>query len=277
MEDLNSQQIVLLTLLVSFVTSIATGIVTVSLLEQAPEPVTKTINRVVEKTVERIVEVDANNEPQEKIVETIIVKEEDLTIEAVENNSQSIVRVFQTLEEVENFVSIGVIVDTDGGLLISSSLINETSNYIGKYPDGTKYNLEILDKSEKYSLMKIPDEQGNPGNFKKIKIGNSSGIKLGQSVIALSGQDSNSVSTGIITSLNYVDIETASSTDSETFSKLDNIETSVNPSKIISGAILLNLQGDLIGFKKTTDVDFTTFTPSEKIRTYLDLFNESVQ
>jgi len=273
MEELNSQQIVLLTLLVSFVTSIATGIVTVSLLEQAPDPVTQTINRVVEKTVERVVEVDNNNEPQEKIVETIIVKEEDLTIEAVENNSKSIARIFKTVDDVESFISIGIIVDTNGGLLVDSSFVNDSSNYIAKYPDGTKYNLEILNKGNEYSLMKIPDEQGNLGSFKKIGIGNSSTIRLGQSVIALSGQNSNSVSTGIITSLNSTEV--ATSTESNTNSELIEIETSVNPNKITPGAILLNLQGDLIGFKKTTMIDFTTFTPSLEIRAYLDSFNET--
>src|ERR1035437_2208584 len=51
MEHLTKQQIVLLTLLVSFMTSIATGIVTVSLINQAPPNTTNTIERVIQKTV----------------------------------------------------------------------------------------------------------------------------------------------------------------------------------------------------------------------------------
>ena len=51
MEHLTKQQIILLTLLVSFVTSIATGIVTVSLINQAPANTTNTIERVIENTV----------------------------------------------------------------------------------------------------------------------------------------------------------------------------------------------------------------------------------
>src|SRR6185295_7741638 len=55
LEHLTKHQIVLLTLLVSFVTSIATGIVTVSLVNQAPPGVTRTINQIVEHTVEKVV------------------------------------------------------------------------------------------------------------------------------------------------------------------------------------------------------------------------------
>ena len=55
MEHLSKSQIVLLTLLVSFVTSIATGIVTVSLMDQAPPAIAQTVNRIIERTVEKVV------------------------------------------------------------------------------------------------------------------------------------------------------------------------------------------------------------------------------
>lgn len=55
MKDLNNSQIILLTLLLSFVTSIATGIMTASLLQQSPSAVTIPITRIVKQTVESVV------------------------------------------------------------------------------------------------------------------------------------------------------------------------------------------------------------------------------
>src|SRR3954465_6372606 len=55
MEELTKSQIVLLTLLVSFVTSIATGIVTISLLDQAPPEITQSVSRIIRETVESAV------------------------------------------------------------------------------------------------------------------------------------------------------------------------------------------------------------------------------
>ena len=84
MEDLNKNQIILLTLLVSFITSIATGIVTVSLFEQAPQGVTRTINRVVERTVERVVPGETTSIIKEV---PVIVTEEELIVKAINSVS----------------------------------------------------------------------------------------------------------------------------------------------------------------------------------------------
>ncbi|NCS98563.1 trypsin-like peptidase domain-containing protein [Candidatus Parcubacteria bacterium] len=273
MDDLNAQQIVLLTLLVSFVTSIATGITTVSLLEQAPEPITRTINRVVEKTVERVIEVEGENEPTERVVETVIINAEDLTIEAIEKNSDSIVRIYKVSGDLEQFVSIGVIVEDSGQILTNSNLVDGSSSYVAKYPNNSKFEIVIseenLEQETDYILLDVVLGEGEsaPGAFSKITIANSNNLKLGQSVIALSGNESNVVSTGIITKIN--------SEQSTTTSEFTSIETSVDGDKIFNGAVLLNLQGDLIGYKYNTVNNYTNFVPSSDIKNYLNLFNEA--
>lgn len=92
MEELNKNQIVLLTLLVSFVTSIATGIVTVTLMDQAPAQVTQTINRVVERTIEKAVPGETKVTTVVKEV-PVVVTEDKLIVDVINNTSAGAVRV----------------------------------------------------------------------------------------------------------------------------------------------------------------------------------------
>ena len=97
-EELNKSQIVLLTLLISFVTSMATGIVTVSLMEQGVTPVSNTVNQIVERTKEVIVKVQ---DPQGPVVikekETVIVKQADLVASAVAKVYDDTVAIYKVL------------------------------------------------------------------------------------------------------------------------------------------------------------------------------------
>src|SRR3989338_9400060 len=114
MEDLNKNQIVLLTLLVSFVTSIATGIMTVSLLQEAPLEVTSNINRIVEKTIETVTPATILT-PQQKEVTTVVVKEEDLIIDSINKNIKSVVRINEkdSVSGTSIFYGIGLVVGKD--------------------------------------------------------------------------------------------------------------------------------------------------------------------
>lgn len=99
MKELDKSQIVLLTLLVSFVTSLATGIVTVSLMEQGVSPVTNTVNQIVERTKEIIVRVQ---DPQDPIVitetEMVIVQQSDLVAAAVSKNKDSSIILYKVAQ-----------------------------------------------------------------------------------------------------------------------------------------------------------------------------------
>jgi hypothetical protein len=70
--NLNTQQLVLLCLLVAFVTSITTGITVVSLMDDTQAPVSQTINRVVERTIERVVEPEEENKTVTKTPAIIV-------------------------------------------------------------------------------------------------------------------------------------------------------------------------------------------------------------
>ncbi len=53
-KDLDKKQLILLTLLITFIVSIATGIVTVSLMNKMPAKATQTINNVIQRTIEKV-------------------------------------------------------------------------------------------------------------------------------------------------------------------------------------------------------------------------------
>jgi hypothetical protein len=273
MDDLNAQQIVLLTLLVSFVTSIATGITTVSLLEQAPEPVTQTINRVVEKTVERVItEPSSNTETViEKEIVTVVVNEEDLTIEAVDKNSRSLVRIYSQTGDLRNLVALGVIFNESGDVVTDSAQIIEKGNYIGVYQSG-EFPLTIVrnEVEEKFATLSISveSETPNPNNFTPATFTNSDNMRLGQSVISLSGEIKNSVSTGIINSL-----------ETDDAGKVSHLITSVNAPSVLIGSIILNLQGEIAGIKIEDQSGLTSFVPSNVVRAFLSagdlVFNQT--
>jgi len=255
--NLNTQQIVLLCLLVSFVTSIATGITVVSLMQQTPEPVTQTINRVIERTVETVTQQpvqDIKNiisqkpsEPKKEVV-TVVVNQEDQSINAVEKNENSVARIFLNTKG-EEFVTMGIILNQAGDILADRRMIDRRNTYLASLGQN-KYPVKYAPGSETNDFVILKIQGENPNNFSPAIWGDSDNLKLAQSVISLSGSRQTSVATGEIESLNK-NAEGA----------LVNINTSVNPQNVLTGSILLNLQGLVIGFRVSVNEDKTIFMP----------------
>lgn len=263
MNDLNAQQVVLLALLVAFVTSIATGITVVSLLGQSPEPVTQTINRVVEKTVERIVEEPVDGErPVERVVETVVVNAEDLTVDAVAKNSASLARIYTVQGGVNNFQGLGVVVSNDGKILSDVSTSNNSAVSMIAVVGGNEFQIEVEKRDMGFVLFKPSQQLGN--NFASAKFADSANAKLAQTVILLSGREQNAVSTGVIT-----DLKNATSVENQKF--ISELIASVDSTRILTGSILLNLNGEIIGMR--ADGSLTTqnsFTPSNTVKEFIN-------
>lgn len=204
MENLTKHQLILVALLISFVTSIATGIVTVSLMEQAPKAVTQTINRVVERTVERVV--TEPNKNKEIVKETIVVKEEDKIIEAIEKNSKSMVRIYKASSASENsmksFVGIGIIISKDGDIATDGGIISSSGFYSAVFSDAREYDIKLTPSQETNTIafLKIIPKENEELSFTPAILADSDTLKLGQTVISLGGKLRNSVSIGVITS-----------------------------------------------------------------------------
>jgi len=259
LEKLNTTQIILLTLLVSFVTSIATGIVTVTLLDQAPPGVTHTISKVVEKTVEKVVPEKSQGAA---VVKTIIVKEDDLISKAVESNKKSLVEVFvegKVNEEgglTENhFVSTGFIASADGFVVTDSALVSGRGKYKVKIYNGDELDIEVVmqDEEKGIAILKIISEEEQ--TFPSIVFANSDDISLGQTVVLLRGIDNTTVLTGIVSSFDiksYIrNIISENPDDKEITTEEIKYRSAINTNASInlagSGSLLLNTDGDTIG------------------------------
>lgn len=255
MEGLNKHQIILLALLVAFVTSIATGITVVSLLGQSPQPVSQTINRVVERTIEKMVPSQLSGITQEKT--TVVVKDEDLTISAIDKNIKSIVRIYGTLPDgSDSFIANGVIV-SDKGYVITDKIALAQSGFASPFKaslsDGTKVAIESVSNNDAIgiTLMIIKLGEGEKVTLSAVGWADSQNVKLGQTVIGLSLDLRKVVSIGNVGS---IDVN----------KEKKNISIVTDVTNSLPGSMLFNLNGDVVGVHISSEKQ--VFTASNIIK-----------
>lgn len=232
-EKLTKSQIVLLTLLVSFVTSMATGIVTVSLMEQAPPAIAQTVNRVVERTVERVV-------PQESQVatpavvtteKTVVVRESDLIAQAVKDASPAIVRLYERQGGTEAFIGFGVAI-SDSRLLTDSVAVTEGSTLVTRDGD-TIIEFRVTERNSSLGvavLEKATSSSAHP--WTPISM-STKAPTLGQTVVTLTGEKIPRIGQGIVTTVGEGTV----------------LETTIEPTETLSGGPLITVDGELIGLR----------------------------
>lgn len=248
-EDLNKTQLVLLTLLVSFVTSIATGVITFSLIQEAPPIVTQTINRVVEQTIQQVTPATNDTKPGTKEVTTVVVKEEDQVIGSISKITPSIVRISDnsSTPDTNPFYGIGVIISKNGLIVTPHrSTFNSQYIYTASLSDGTSYELRYLgaDKDNTMNFFTVVFK-AKPVSLPAVLLANDN-AKLGQTLVLIEGKDKNVVTVGRAAALTYVDIDDK---------KVQNgAQMDVTPKTDVVGSPVLNLTGEVIGFRVPVSV-----------------------
>lgn len=247
MEHLTKSQIVLLTLFVSFVSSMATAIVVVTLMQQAPTPVLQTITNVVEKSIDRIVPTIV-----EKPGKTVVIKDEDLMVAAIERNSKSVVSLRSVAENGEVYLAgIGTIVSPEG--LIVTDKSNFQNGNLSTTVNGVKYSVSVVasDKEGSLGLGKLVpvaplSTSTPPVTFSAVTLGDTGALKIGQTAIVLGGREGKTVTPGIITDL---DVKTTTDKDTKVeTSVLKNIDLSQKFAASSNGAPIITLSGVVVGF-----------------------------
>lgn len=275
MEDLTKTQMVLLVLLVSFVTSLTTVVVTVSILQEAQNPEPETVlQRVIQRVANEVKDGDDTGDQKE----VVIVKEEDLIVEAVERVSPAVVSIIATkdLPVVERFFSdpfnsddffrqffepapsepsgkterreigrgTGFIVSADGYLITNRHVVeDEDAEYTAILNSGGTFKARVIarDPIHDIAIVKIEGER-----FPVAPLGNSDTLKVGQTVVAIGnalGQFSNTVSVGIISGTERTLTAEGPGGQSELQHVLQT-DAAINPGN--SGGPLLDLEGKVI-------------------------------
>jgi len=246
MDKLTKQQIMLLTLLVSFVTSIATGIVTVSLLDQAPAGITQTINRVVEKTIETVV-------PQPALVikkdPPIVIKQEDLVIVAVEKSEPILAGIFALgIDGVKgDFLGNGIVLTADGYVAAVSPIVHSGGRYAVELPHAMFAADPVLIGNSNVSILKIKVDEKKPLVPASLS---SAEVKLGQTVLGIARSNTSKVHIGIISSTVRAEPPHGNESGTSTANTITPIEyflTDLADTEALAGHPLVSLGGEVIG------------------------------
>ncbi len=239
-KDLNKPQLILLGLLLSFVTSIATSITTVTLMQQAPPSITVPINRVIQQTVEKIQQVEGKT-----TVQTVIVKEEDLVVDAIAKNQSAIFSISKNTADIDgSLIEVsagrGFVLSNDGIIAVDGSLVPGAGTYYVKNDSG-KFKAEFiyLDKTG-FSFLKVgaPLDEKNKLTYTVPTFGDLDKMKIGQKVLVLGSVISSFIFDG-------------------------DKDIKINVTKSNTGGLVLNLDGEILGMALSGDA--ASFAPINSI------------
>jgi S1-C subfamily serine protease len=238
MEDLNNQQMILLTLLVSFVASIATSITIVSILTDTTPVVSQTINSIVERTIEKIVPSATST----TIFKTVPVPtpmqtptENERLVAAIQKITPSMSVISKISSETGEKNVIGL------GFAISGDYIATDKNMLG---DGKGLSITLANGKTHQAIVAYAEEK-NRAALLRVDLGNSTStvtfrsaalsseaLKLGQDILLLGGKSGSTLSRGIISDL---------SNDS------GGIDTTIAQKREDRGGPLFDMQGGIVG------------------------------
>ncbi|MEX0934123.1 MAG: trypsin-like peptidase domain-containing protein [Candidatus Paceibacterota bacterium] len=285
LEELTKTQIILLTLLTSFVTSIATGITTVTLMDQAPPGVTQTINRVVERTVEVIVPEKSQGANVNK---TVIVREEDFIVDATKINAKNLVTMSVKEGEKSNALGVGFIVSASGIVATDKSLLPSQEGeevqkiFMGTTQEGITREMTLLDIAhEDLAFFKMkPRVEGEGGKeerllFTKPTFTKDSAVRLGQTAVVLGFDETASVLVGVVSRLEMKK-DTATSTPTTEVSSLYRVYTTLTANKHYLGGPFIDTNTDILGIAIKGESGHLIAVPSSDIVEALRLYHEAV-
>ncbi|MFA5936670.1 MAG: S1C family serine protease [Candidatus Paceibacterota bacterium] len=251
-KELNKSQLILLAILLSFVTSIVTGITTVTLMQQAPSSITVPINRIVRQTVEKIVPV-----PGKETVQTVVIKEEDLVVDAIAKNESAIFSITKEDKDIDGktievSAGRGFVISNEGVIVADGALVLEGQIYYVKNNSG-KFKADFISSNKNgFSFLKIgaPLDEKNKIAFTLPDFGDLSKMKIGQKILVLGNSISSFMFDG-------------------------NKDIKINVTKSNAGGMVLNLDGEVLGIALSSDA--TSFASIDSITEALNAKDAKIE
>jgi len=149
----------------------------------------------------------------------------------------------------------GIIVSENGYVMTNNHVIEDANDVVVVDSTGEQYNNVTVigrDPLNDVAFLKIE----STATFKPVSLGNSATLRIGQQVVAIGnalGQYSNTVTSGIISGNGRPITAGSSNGDSESLSDLIQTDASINPGN--SGGPLLNMAGQVIGINTAVAAD----------------------
>lgn len=239
-ERLTKSQIVLLTLLVSFVTSIATGIVTVSLMQQAPPAIAETVNRVIENTIETVATSTKGQSASAVLTQqkTVIVNEADLIAQAVKQVSPSIVRLYTSDTEQPQFLGLGVVTDASGTVAADIGTVGDSADVTVMLPGGAKVRSFVTSRDTSTGLLYLTPASSTPEVAWTPAPRAAGDPALGAVVVTIAGQNTVRIAQGLVTEIMPADANAGTP---------ETIVTDIDSSSIQPGSVIVDTNENVVG------------------------------
>ena len=254
-ENLTKHQIVLLTLLVSFMTSIATGIVTVALMSQAPPVISRTINQIVEHTIQTVASSTSSVGQAATVIHTqntVVVKDDDLVAQSIAALQKSIIRI--TVHGGDDLLARGVFIDGKGTALTDRAALDASgaADFDAILPTGQRVPLVMRDPLGTSTIAIVDVRVGTSTGYAASPVADASKLRLGQSVVRISGTGIDTVAVGVIATL--------PPPPSDGSANAKTVDASVVSS--VPGSILATLFGEVVGMTTASSLSAGTATYS---------------
>ncbi len=248
-EKLTKSQIVLLTLLVSFVTSIATGIVTISLVDQAPTAITQSVSRIVRETVQSAVPVTIS---QSAATTNGATQKPDVLrptlSQLIAGADRSIVRIYGGSPDNPTFLGLGLVIDASGTVLSDYDAVGSQTNISVAYSNASTTLVAIATRDSTHGFVFLAPEASTSALMHPATLAPSA-VQVGDMMIAFSGKSDLRIASGLVTGVGG--------------DALGVVDTNVPLDTIIKGSPFINAEGQFVGISTGSSraIDIPAFMP----------------